>query len=51
MRSGSEVNQSTTMVEKANFIQLKARKGYFNVEIEYLLGNSTGWEHFYFDLL
>ena len=33
-------NQSntSTMAEKANFIQLKARKLYFNVEIENLLG-------------
>ena len=28
------------MAEKVNFIQLEARKSYFNVEIEYLLGNS-----------
>ena len=36
------LNQSntSTMAEKANFIQLNARKSYFNVEIEYLLGNS-----------
>ena len=35
-----DFNDTSTMAEKANFIQLKARKSYFNVEIEYLLGNS-----------
>ena len=36
------LNQSntSTMAEKAIFFQLKARKSYFNVEMEYLLGNS-----------
>ena len=41
------LNQSntSTMAEKAHFIQLKARKSYFNVEIEkQLLGNSKVWQ-------
>ena len=31
-------SNTSTMAEKANFIQLKARKIYLNVEIEYFLG-------------
>ena len=37
---GEHYKEQNRMAEKANFIQLKARKSYFNVEIEYLLENS-----------
>ena len=41
----SKQSNTPTMAEKSNFTQLKARKSYFNVEIEYMLGSNEKLLH------